>query len=302
MAGGLGNDTYIVDNIGDIVTEGIAAGDDTVQAAISYVLGANVENLVLTGTADISGTGNALDNTITGNSGANVINGGAGADTMIGGAGNDTYYVDNAGDVVVEGGSQGANDTVYASVSFTVGTGVETLVLSGTDNIDGSSGNGSQTIYGNSGDNTLNGGTGADTMLGGAGNDTYVVDNAGDVVTELAGQGIDTVLASINYALGANLEDLTLTGTANRTGTGNDLDNVLIGNSGNNILDGGLGADSMAGGAGNDIYFVDNIGDTVTELPGEGIDEVRSSVAFTLGANIENLTLTGHRQYQRHRQ
>ena len=104
MVGGLGNDIYVVDAAGDVVTELASQGTDTVQSSISYVLGSNVENLQLTGSAAINATGNTLANTLTGNAGNNVLNGGAGNDTMIGGAGNDTYVVDNASDVVTESG------------------------------------------------------------------------------------------------------------------------------------------------------------------------------------------------------
>ena len=301
MAGGLGNDVYIVDNIGDIVIEKAGEGIDTVQASISYMLTANVENLQLTGTANLNGTGNILNNSITGNSGNNILDGGAGADTMAGGAGNDTYFVDNVGDVVTEGNNQGT-DNVQASVNHTLAANIENLALIGAALI-GTGNTLNNTITGNSANNTLSGGAGVDTLIGGLGDDTYIVDNAGDVVTELAGEGIDNVQASASYVLGANVENLTLTGIANINGTGNALDNIITGNNGNNTLNGGAGndtlnggagIDSLIGGTGNDTYIVDNAGDTITELVGEGTDTAQASVSYTLGAtNIENLVLTG---------
>jgi Ca2+-binding RTX toxin-like protein len=293
MLGGAGDDTYVVDAAGDVVAEAVGEGADLVQSSVTYTLSANVENLTLTGTTNIDATGNALDNTLTGNTGNNIIDGGAGNDTMVGGTGNDTYVVDAAGDVVTETSSSGGTDTVLSSVSYTLGANVENLTLTGLDNINATGNTLANTLTGNAGDNILSGGTGNDTMVGGAGNDTYVVDATGDVVTEQAGQGTDTVQSSVTYTLSADVENLTLTGTGNVNATGNTLDNTLIGNSGANTLSGGAGNDTMLGGAGNDTYVVDAAGDVVTEAAGEGTDLVQSSVSYALSTNVENLTLTG---------
>nr|WP_249484911.1 calcium-binding protein [Pseudomonas sp. HS6] len=145
------------------------------------------------------------------------------------------------------------------------------------------------------GANILDGGLGADTLIGGLGNDTYIVDNLGDTVTEtstLAGE-IDTVRSSVDWRLGANLENLVLTGNA-VNGTGNELNNTLTGNAAANTLDGGLGADTMIGGDGVDTYYVDNVGDVVIETDASltALDRVFSSIDYTLAANVENLILT----------
>jgi len=292
LIGGLGDDSYIVDAAGDVVTELANEGTDTVKASLSYSLGANVENLILTGTAAINGTGNALNNILTGNSAANLLDGGAGSDTMIGGLGDDIYVVDAAGDIVTELANEGT-DRVQASVSYSLSANVENLVLTGTAAINGNGNSLNNTITGNSAANSLDGGAGADTMIGGLGDDTYFVDNAGDVITELANEGTDRVNSSITYSLGANLENLTLTGTAAINGTGNSVNNIMVGNSAANRLDGGLGADTMSGGLGDDVYIVDNVGDIVSELTNEGTDRVEASVSYTLSANVEDLTLTG---------
>jgi Ca2+-binding RTX toxin-like protein len=300
MAGGNGNDTYIVDTPTDTVTENLNEGIDTVQSSIRWTLGDNVENLVLTGTAAIDGTGNSLNNTLTGNNARNTLDGGLGADTMIGGQGDDGYMVDDVGDVVVESASEGV-DTVYARVDYTLGANIENLVLfaaatTGTGNdldnaLYGSDVN--NVLYGGAGNDRLNGGLGDDTLVGGQGNDSYVVDSAGDTVVEAANEGIDEVVSTVTYSIAncANVENLTLTGFGAISGTGNSLANTIYGNNANNNLDGGLGADIMAGGQGDDTYLVDDIGDVVFENANEGRDTVFSRIDYTLGANVEQLVL-----------
>ncbi len=292
MVGGAGDDTYGVDATGDAVTELAGEGTDLVQSSITYSLGANVENLTLTGTGAINGTGNALANAIVGNSGANVLDGGAGNDTLTGGAGNDTYLVDSAGDLIVELAA-GGTDTVQTGINWVLGTDLENLTLTGTAAINGTGNGLNNTLIGNGADNVLDGGAGNDTMTGGAGNDTYLVDSTSDVVTEATGMGTDTVLSTVSLSLAAEVENLTLAGTAALNGTGNALANVLRGNAGNNLLNGGAGNDTLLGGAGDDTYVVDATGDSVTENAGEGVDLVQSSVSYTLALNVEKLTLTG---------
>jgi Ca2+-binding RTX toxin-like protein len=300
LIGGLGNDTYLVENPGDTIIETSTSPTeiDTVLSAVSWTLGANLENLTLLGAAHLAGVGNALNNTLIGNAGNNVLDGLGGADTLSGGAGNDTYIVDNAGDVVIENNASPSEvDTVLSWINYSLGANVENLTLLGGDNLNATGNAGNNVLTGNAGNNVLNGGLGADIMNGGAGNDTYVVDNALDVVIETgtSASEIDTVQTSVSWTLGANLENLTLLGSANLAGVGNALGNTLIGNAGDNVLDGLGGADIMNGGAGNDTYIVDNAADTIIETnasPTE-VDTVWSWISYGLGNNVENLTMLG---------
>ena len=291
LAGRLGNDVYLV-SAGDAVTENSGEGIDEVRTALSsYALGANLENLVFVGSGGFVGTGNALANSLRGGSGNDTLDGGAGADAMAGGLGNDAYVVDDAGDTLTEAAGAGT-DTVESAVSYTLGANLENLVLTGTA-ADGTGNALANALTGNAAANRLDGRAGADAMAGGLGDDIYVVDHFGDAVTEAAGAGTDRVESSVTHVLGTNVENLVLTGTLAINGTGNALANQLNGNSAANRLDGGAGADLMAGGAGDDIYTVDDTGDQAVELSGQGKDQVRSSVSFTLGAHVENLLLTG---------
>jgi len=317
MIGGNGNDTYVVDNQNDTVDETATNGTDLVIASIDFdlssgkVLG-NVENLTLTGATGVealSGTGNGLDNVIIGNGGANILDGGAGNDTLDGGAGadkmtggigNDTFIVDNIGDMVFENANEGDSDLVKSSITFSLAAldNVEHLTLTGAANIDGTGNAQSNIIFGNDGNNILDGNGGGDTLVGGNGNDTYIVHDVADIVEERGTTGNDLVKSFVSYSIdqlaSANVENLTLIGNLNIDGTGNDLDNVIIGNVGDNVLDGGKGVDTLIGGDGNDTYIVDNVRDLIDESGSTGIDLVKSSVSYTLGENIENLTLSGN--------
>ncbi|WP_151790459.1 putative Ig domain-containing protein, partial [Acinetobacter junii] len=292
LYGGKGDDIYVVDSISDSVNENSSEGIDTVQSSVTYTLSnANVENLTLTGTSAISGTGNALNNILTGNSGNNTLtsgagndtlNGGAGTDTLIGGLGDDLYIIDSTTDTLTENTNEGT-DTVQSSVTYTLGNNLENLILTGTSAINGTGNLLNNTITGNSAGNTLSGGTGADTLIGGLGDDIYVIDNTSDIVTENTSEGTDSVQSSVTYGLSANVENLTLTGTTAINGTGNALNNVLTGNSanntltggaGNDTLNGGAGTDTLIGGLGDDLYVIDSTTDTLTENANEGADTV----------------------------
>ncbi|MGK9167498.1 hypothetical protein KXR53_14430 [Inquilinus limosus] len=295
MAGGAGDDVYDVDSAGDTVVEAAGEGHDRVRSPVSWQLGANVEDLTLGGTGDLIGTGNALSNMIIGNAGNNVLNGNAGDDVLIGRAGNDVYDVDSAGDQVQEAANEGY-DRIRSSVSYQLSSNIEELNLTGT--AENGIGNAlANTIVGNAGANVLTGGAGDDVLIGRGGNDTYDVDSAGDKIQEDFDQGRDLVLASISYQLGANVEDLTLTGLANINGIGNLFGNTITGNSGDNILNGGLEADILVGGGGNDIYEIfsnDASPDRILEMEDGGIDLVVCTIGvWQLAENVENLILTG---------
>lgn len=321
LSGGDGNDTYVIDNAGDTIND--TGGTDTVRTSLTtYVLNGDLETLEFTGSAAATGTGNAADNslrggsgndTLTGLGGDDTLDGGTGIDSLVGGAGNDTYIVDDPGDVILELAGEGTDTVRARASSYTLGAEVENLVYIGLGAFAGTGNALANSITGGTGDDTLDGGAGADTLVGGggddvltggAGNDVYVIDAGSATITELTGEGTDTVrTALVAFTLAAEVENLVYTGTAAFTGTGNDSanlltgadgDDTLTGGAGNDSLDGAAGADSMVGGTGDDIYIVDNAGDEVVEAAGEGSDTVRTSLGtYTLAANVENLTYTG---------
>jgi Ca2+-binding RTX toxin-like protein/cyclophilin family peptidyl-prolyl cis-trans isomerase len=198
MVGGSGNDTYVVQDPGDKTVEATGGGTDRVNAGVTFTLPSNVEQLTLTGSAAINGTGNTLANTITGNPAANslaggdgndslygvdgndtlnggngndLLDGGHGNDSMVGGAGSDRYVVQSSGDKVVEAAGGGA-DSVSSSITTTLPAEVESLTLTGTSGINGTGNALSNKLTGNAAINSLVGGSGNDTLDGGAGNDS----------------------------------------------------------------------------------------------------------------------------------
>ncbi len=250
MAGGAGDDAYIVDNAGDVVTEAAGAGTDVVQSSVTYTLAANVENLTLTGAAAINGTGNGTNNVITGNAAGNVLSGGAGGDTMNGGGGNDTYVVDNTADVIGEAAGAGT-DLVQSGVTWTLGANVEFLTLTGALATNGTGNATDNWLQGNGSVNALDGAGGNDVLWGAAGADSITGNLGNDML-----QG----------------------------GADND---TLSDTSGNNLIDGGAGADTLAGGAAHEIFVGGTGADTITTggsadvimfNKGDGADVVNASV------------------------
>ncbi|WP_210211572.1 calcium-binding protein, partial [Azospirillum griseum] len=296
LFGSNGDDIFLIENADDVVIEGPGGGLDSVYATVSnYTLSNNVERLSYIGTGNFSGVGNTSDNLIQGGAGNDTLQGLAGNDTLIGGVGNDVYIVEDSGDVILEASGAGVDSVLASIASYSLLANVETLSYIGTGNFTGVGNALDNLIQGGVGNDTLSGGAGNDTLLGGLGNDVYIVDDAGDVVTELAGEGSDEVRTNLtSYSLSANVETLSYTGTGNFTGVGNALDNLIQGGVGNDTLSGGAGNDTLVGGLGNDVYIVDDAGDAVTELAGEGSDEVRTSLSsYSLSANVETLTYTG---------
>lgn len=291
MTGGDGNDIYVVDNASDSVVETNTspAQIDTVQASVSWTLGANLENLVLTGVSEIDGNGNELRNFITGNAAANVLNGAAGADSMSGGDGNDTYYVDNVDDSVIEAQSNpvpGGIDSVHSSLAaYTLSANVENLYIDSTGAANGT---------GNALDNTLFAAAGNNVLDGREGNDTVSFERALSGVTvtlstsaqqNTVGSGLDTLKFFENLTGSAYADSLSGNSAANvlNGGAGND---TLVGGSGDDRLIGGAGTDTLTGGTGADTYAFGALSDM-------GIGDLRDVINGFKTTEGDHLDFTG---------
>jgi Ca2+-binding RTX toxin-like protein len=215
MIGGDGIDVYFVDSSFDVVVENVNEGTDVVYSSVAYQLGNELEYLYLTGTDNINGFGNSVNNYIEGNSGNNGINGGAGSDTMVGWGGDDLYFVDSSFDVIIENANEGT-DVVYSSVAYQLGNNLEYLYLTGTSNINGFGNTITNYIQGNSGDNGIDGGGGTDALVGGGGSDTFIFrpgEANGDIVYDFdgAGSGVGDFLQFTGYGAGATFTNIDAT-------------------------------------------------------------------------------------------
>lgn len=282
---------------------GLIAASATRLTNANLIIGTNADNTLF---------GGAGNDTIFGAGGNDTIFGGLGTDSMLGGDGDDTYHVNTGADLITEGESKGT-DSVISLASYTLGAHIENLTLIGAQAINATGNERDNILTGNSNVNILIGGAGDDTLIGGAGNDQYYIDTLSDSVIENANEGTDVVFSAITYTLGDELENLTLLGTDAINGTGNGLNNLIMGNYANNVLSGGTGNDTIYGSYGNDtlrgdtgtdllfggddddLYYLFDEGDTAIEYADEGAsDKVFSRLAdYTLGDNIELLSLDG---------
>ncbi len=310
LVGGAGDDTYVVDSQADLVVELADEGSDTVRSSVDYVLASTLENLELTGAADLDGTGNDANNRLVGNSGDNRLDGGLGADSMYGGAGNDTFINDSSSDRIYESQGDGV-DTVerHYETNLVLSDNVENLILAdgiatgngnelnnvvtgnagantlggweGDDQLHGLGGDdalfggtGSDLLLGGNGHDYLDGGEGIDRLEGGSGDDTYVVDESSDVVVEAGSAGNDKVQSTATYTLTDHIETLFLQGAAAIDGTGNAQDNYIAGNAATNVIDGAGGHDTLVGGGGDDTLIGGSGDDKYVVSDGTGADVI----------------------------
>jgi Ca2+-binding RTX toxin-like protein len=284
VIGSAANNTITVRDTGSL-------HDNTIHAGAG-------NDLVVAGIGNDSVRGEAGNDTLNGGTGNDTLNGGAGIDTMIGFEGSDTYYVDDPADQIFEIGTLATEiDTVVSSVTYTLGTTLEKLTLTGTTAINGTgnalanriAGNTSANrLTGDAGNDTLSGGAGADTMVGGAGNDVYYVGISGDVAVETSSGGTaDLVYSSITRTLDAWVERLVLTGTGAINGTGNGRNNTLTGNAAANVLAGATGNDTLSGGSGADTLDGGTGNDSLTG--GTGLDTFRFATALNSASNVDRI-------------
>ena len=297
-----GTDT-VIEIAGGALTAVAAYGNETTLAALaqqspvtniaaSTTLASGVDNVVLTGTANLAVTGNADPDVIRANAGNDTLTAGSGAATLIGGAGNDLFVVNGPADVVLDQPNHGSN-TIDTSVSFALPDNVQNLTATGSTAVTLRGGSSAGTLTANTGNDTLIAGTGVATLVGGAGNVTFVVDNAADSISVASAKAGNVVQTSVSYALGANLLNLTATGNSAVSLTANSLAVKLTANNGNDTLISGTGIDTLVAGAGTDTFVVNNSSDVVTAASPAAGDLVQSSVNYTLASTLQALASVG---------
>jgi Ca2+-binding RTX toxin-like protein len=325
LFGGEGSTVYVIDNVGDKITEtGPGSDEDKIvinrSVDLSDTTGLNaqffgaIEDVQLTGTAALNVTGDEKSNFLYGNAGANILDGNGGSDFLSGGAGNDTYILHEGFNDIIEELAGGGIDTIWTNFDYVWGLDPEIENLVAVNASTGVMFVGNElnnTLVGTEFSDTLDGWSGDDVLIGGEGDDTYVVSSLADKVTEtLKGTsgGIDTVQSWISYSIAglANIENLVLSNPfldqLAINGTGNAGANKLVGNDGDNILDGGKGIDTYDGGMGDDTFVIDNLAELANIWDVDGFDTVQTSLALTTsniiaddntGLYIENYVNTG---------
>ncbi|KRA96200.1 mannuronan epimerase [Pseudomonas sp. Root68] len=291
LTGGNGNDIYVVDNALDRVVETSTSISqiDTVQASVSWTLGANLENLVLSGVSDINGTGNERHNFITGNAANNLLDGAAGADSMSGGDGNDTYYVDNADDAVIETNSNavsGGSDRVHSDLAaYTLGDNIEHLYIDSTGAANGTGNALNNTLFAGAGNNVLDGRDGTDTVSYARALSGVNVNLSTSAQQNTAGSGLDTLKFCENLTGSAYADSLSGNSAANvlNGGAGND---TLVGGSGDDRLIGGAGTDNLTGGTGADTFAFSALSDM-------GVGALRDVINGFKSTEGDHLDFTG---------
>lgn len=298
LYGGLGDDRFLVDVLGDTLIEFAGEGTDTVETSLAaYELkAANVENLVLTAAGGATGTGNALANVLTGGAGNDILIGRGGADSLRGGGGVDTAsYVAAAAAVTVKlaagaatSDGDGSQDTL-TSIENVIGSAFDDMLAGdgAANRLDG--GAGRDTLIGLGGNDTLSGGGGAANQLfGGAGDDRYIVGVIGDTIVENAGEGVDTVETALGgFTLKANVENMIYTGSGNFAGVGNASANVITGGAGADTLTGGGGNDTLNGGGGQDLVLLAGVrADYTVTAEAGGAFRVTDGVAARDGVDL----------------
>ena len=302
LIGGAGNDTFVINNVADVIQTTAGAGIDTEQTSVSTTLADNITNLTASsGSTALTLRGNSLNGTITANSGADTLiagsgnqtlTSGSGIDSMVGGAGIDTFIVNNSADTISVA-TVNAGNVVKTNFSYVLPANLLNLTALGTNAVTLTGNTLADTLTANGGNDTLISGSGIDTMVGGAGNVTFVVNNSADAISVATAKTGNVVQSNVNYVLPDNLLVLTGVGSNAITLTGNSLADKITANSGDDTLVSGSGIDTLVAGAGNDTFVVNNTSDVVTATTAKAGNVVQTSVDYTLGANLLKLTAIG---------